>query len=201
MKRSLFYGFISAGGTPGPGNPGKGGRGNGKTGGGGGGGKIGGKIEGGGFGKIGGITEGGGWKGFGGKMLGGLNGNGKDSAFSGAEMEFVGVAAAGGALAMAGGGCQWPEGLELEVRKQGWLKGLNVKKPAEVDDVVALAAMEQYGLLLLMSFTVQVLIFLTCLLTGKGSLTLNSPWMSVLTCCLKLGFELLSLHSTATDAP
>lgn len=68
-------------------------------------------------------------------------------------------------------------------------------------DEVAVAATEQYGLLLLISFTEHPLILFTCLLTEKGRSTLNCPWLSVFASCLKVELEPESLHSTATDAP
>lgn len=44
-----------------------------------------------------------------------------------------------------------------------------------MEDEVAEEATAQNGSLLLISFTEQPLIFLTCLLTEKGKCTLNSP--------------------------
>ena len=96
----------------------------------------------------------------------------------------------------------------------GSLRGLNEKNPAEKmccpccldlrcsEEELAAEATAQEGSLLLSNFTVHALIFLTCLLTDKGSSILNFPCSSVFTSVQNLGFELFpSLHSTATDAP
>lgn len=98
------------------------------------------------------------------------------------------------------------------LHKLGWFNGLKVKKPAEKicvpsfldfkwsEEEVAVEATAQFGSLLLINFTEHLFIFFTCLLTEKGRGILNSPCSSVFTCWRKLGFEVPSLHSTATEA-
>lgn len=93
---------------------------------------------------------------------------------------------------------------------------MKVKKPAEKirtpflffeflklrEEEVAEEATEQKGSLLLISFTEQLSIFLTCLATEKGKTTLNLPRLFVVARCWKVVVELFSsLHSTATVAP
>lgn len=88
-----------------------------------------------------------------------------------------------------------------------------MKKPAEKmcvplfldlrcnEEEAAVAATAQNGSLLLSNLMEQPLIFLACLLTEKGRWILNSPFLFVFTSRRKLGLELVSLHSSATDAP
>lgn len=83
--------------------------------------------------------------------------------------------------------------LGFSLQRLGCFEGLNVKNPAEKMWVPCLgdwrwskaeeadAATEQWGRLLLISSTKQLLIFLTCFPTEKGKLTLNSPCLFVFT--------------------